>query len=480
MGNIKNLKKLENNMDIPNNYLICDIRTSKDLNGGTIGGYKKRDTVNVFQNSIINNRIEEALYWGVELHSSTYDKEIWNSIHDIYKKYIHINNPKLFFYINRRENEYNKIIVNYPKKHYIFSRNNQEIRNLFCDLISILTLSKKNNLFLDKSLPKVNLTKITKDDLKNRLLEEKYNIIQDLGYESLNNTEILCLNQIFHNLNNHQGTLNNCFYWYILLEKSWKSKKKKSDNVYNVENDINNYIKSRQLNKDSILNYVNNGNSKNNLWTEIIWKMIDKILMNNEKNNIFIEKLKIYYNTNFKESKINNLKYIFFIVFYILKQNINWNIPLINKYDIYIQCCANINQLYMKLSNNILIKLDKDDKNSYIKQFYEIKNKMINIVSKEIGKKNEENNNINLNKIINGNPLKQTYDDNDIHDNSEVINKNKTRNDINKEKEERMDKKMNFFNNIITKKQKKIVQNSYNDNNKEDIRELFLYKKSKK
>lgn len=480
MGNIKNLKKLENNMDIPNNYLICDIRTSKDLNGGTIGGYKKRDTVNVFQNSIINNRIEEALYWGVELHSSTYDKEIWNSIHDIYKKYIHINNPKLFFYINRRENEYNKIIVNYPKKHYIFSRNNQEIRNLFCDLISILTLSKKNNLFLDKSLPKVNLTKITKDDLKNRLLEENYNIIQDLGYESLNNTEILCLNQIFHNLNNHQGTLNNCFYWYILLEKSWKSKKKKSDNVYNVENDINNYIKSRQLNKDSILNYVNNGNSKNNLWTEIIWKMIDKILMNNEKNNIFIEKLKIYYNTNFKESKINNLKYIFFIVFYILKQNINWNIPLINKYDIYIQCCANINQLYMKLSNNILIKLDKDDKNSYIKQFYEIKNKMINIVSKEIGKKNEENNNINLNKIINGNPLKQTYDDNDIHDNSEVINKNKTRNDINKEKEERMDKKMNFFNNIITKKQKKIVQNSYNDNNKEDIRELFLYKKSKK
>ena len=52
-------------MDIPNKYLICDIRSSKDLNGGTISGYKKRDVVNAFQNSIINNKIEEAKCRGV-------------------------------------------------------------------------------------------------------------------------------------------------------------------------------------------------------------------------------------------------------------------------------------------------------------------------------------------------------------------------------------------------------------------------------
>ena len=212
-------------MDIPNKYLICDIRSSKDLNGGTISGYKKRDVVNAFQNSIINNKIEEALYWGVELHISTYDKDIWKSIYDIYKKYIHINNPKLFFYIIQRENDYNNILSYFPKKHFIFSRNNQEIRNLFCDLITILSLSKKNNLFLDKALPKVNISKITKNEIKERIINQNYNIIQDLGYDNLNNTEILCINQIFHNLNNHQGTLKNCFYWYILLEKSCKENK---------------------------------------------------------------------------------------------------------------------------------------------------------------------------------------------------------------------------------------------------------------
>lgn len=456
-------------MDIPNKYLICDIRSSKDLNGGTISGYKKRDVVNAFQNSIINNKIEEALYWGVELHISTYDKDIWKSIYDIYKKYIHINNPKLFFYIIQRENDYNNILNYYPKKHFILSRNNQEIRNLFCDLITILSLSKKNNLFLDKSLPKVNISKITKNEIKERIINQNYNIIEDLGYDNLNNTEILCINQIFHNLNNHQGTLKNCFYWYILLEKSCKQNKNEKNN------NMDNYIKSNYLNKNSILNYVSNENFH---WTDIIFKMLEKILMNNEKNNMFIIKLKSYYKDNFKESKISNLKYIFFMIFYVIKNNINWNITLINKYSIYIQCCANINSLYMQISNNILNKLDKFDQELYIQKFYENKNKMLKSSFKEVKKVNEENNDINLNKIIKGNPLKPKYDINDVSDTKELINKNKTQNDLNNAKEDKINKKLDFFNQMIVKRRekKKILQNNNND----EIKELFITKKGKR
>ena len=461
-------------MDIPDKYLICDIRCPKDFNGGTISGYKKKDVINVFQNSIINNRIEEALYWLIELHISTYDKEIWNSIYEIYKKYIHVNNPKLFFYIVQRENEYNQIIEYYPKKYYIFSRNNQEIRNLFCDLITILTLSKKNNLFLDKSLPKVNLNKITKDDLKNRIMNENYNIIQDLGYESLNNTEILCMNQIFHNLNNHQGTLKNCFYWYLLLEKSWKDKKNKNKDI---DNDVNHYIKSTYLNKNSILNYVST-DSKMSHWTDIIWKMFERILMNNSKNNLFIEKLKKYYNDNFKESKISSLKYIFFIVFFIVKQNVNWTTPLISKYSIYNQCNANINQLYFDISNNILNKFDKFDKDLYIQKFYELENKIKNSKVRGIEKKHEENNNLNLNKIIKGNPLKTKYDADDIQDEKQMINKNKTKTNIIDAKEEKINKKLNFFNNMIVKKNK--IKKYIQTDDAIEIKELFITKKGKR
>lgn len=456
-------------MDIPNKYLICDIRISKDFNGGTISGYKKRDAINVFQNSIINNRIEEALFWCVELHISTYDKDIWKSIHDIYKKYIHINNPKLFFYILQREEDYNRIISIFPKKHYIFSRNNQEIRNLFCDLVTILTLSKKNNLFLDKSLPKVNLNKVSKDELKQRILNENYNIIQDLGYDSLNNTEILCINQIFHNLNNHKGTIKNCFYWYLLLEKS--SKEKKKDN----NNDLNSFIKSNYLNKNSILNYMENEKVH---WTDIIFKMFEKILMNNQKNNMMINKLKDYYKQNFKENKISNLKYILFIIFYIIKNNINWNITLINKYSIYIQCCANINDIYFRISAGVINKLDKFDKDLYIQRYYEMKNSMIKNSQREIEKVYEENNDINLNKIIQGNPMKPKYNKEDINNEKQLINKNKTRNDIINAKEEKIDKKLDFFNQMIVKKREK--KPIFQKDNQEQIRELFIVKKNKR
>ena len=453
-------------MEIPNKYLICDIRVSKDLKGATISGYKKSDVINVFQNSIINNRIEEAIYWCVELHISTYTNEIWKSIYSIYMKYVHINNPKLFFYIFQRENDYNKLLDYYPKNHHIFTKNNQEIRNLFCDLISILTLSKKNNLFIDKSLPKVNLNKITKEEIKQRILTENYNIVKDLECDCLNNTEILCINQIFHNLNNHQGTLKNSFYWYLLLEKSSKEKDK-----INKENFDEIIQSASSINRNSMLNYV----TKNKIhWNELIFKMLEKILMNNQKNNMLILKLKSYYQINFKPNKVSSLKYIYFMIFYIIKNDINWNNTLIQKYPIYIQCCANINHIYYNISSSILSKLDEFDKDLYIKKYYETKQKMIKNNSKEVTKIYEENNNINLNKIIKGNPLKPKYNKEDLHDEKQLINKNKTKQDIVDAKEQNTIKKLDYFNQMIVKKREsKPISNNYVN----EIRELTITKK---
>ena len=87
-------------MEIPVKYLISDIRTPKEFNQGTISGYKKRDVIKAFENAIINSKLEEAIHWCVELHISTYDKEIWKSIFETYFKYIHVNNPN--YYINKQ------------------------------------------------------------------------------------------------------------------------------------------------------------------------------------------------------------------------------------------------------------------------------------------------------------------------------------------------------------------------------------------
>ena len=53
-------------MNFPDKYLVYDIRSSKDLKNSTISGYKKMDVVNAFQNSMINNNIQESIKWCVE------------------------------------------------------------------------------------------------------------------------------------------------------------------------------------------------------------------------------------------------------------------------------------------------------------------------------------------------------------------------------------------------------------------------------
>ena len=84
-------------MEIPNFYIIHDTRIAKDFKGVTISGYKRKDVINAFQNSMINNKLEDAIRWLVELHATGLNTQIWISLKMIYFKYIHINNPKFFF-----------------------------------------------------------------------------------------------------------------------------------------------------------------------------------------------------------------------------------------------------------------------------------------------------------------------------------------------------------------------------------------------
>ena len=147
-------------MNIPESYIIMDLRSPSEFKGVTISGYKKNDVINIFQNSLINSNIEDSLRWCVELHSSGLNKVIWDSLFSTYFRYIHINNPNLYLFLLKREKEYNKILEKYPpKKHELFTRNDQEIRHLFIQLTVLCTLSKKCNLFLPKSLPLVPASK---------------------------------------------------------------------------------------------------------------------------------------------------------------------------------------------------------------------------------------------------------------------------------------------------------------------------------
>jgi len=213
-------------MEIPDSYIIHDTRIGKDFKGVTICGYKRSDVYKAFQNSMINNKLEDSIRWASELHSTGLNNILWESLYHVYFRYIHINNPKYFFYFLKREKDYLNIIKKYPKKHEIFSRNNQEIRNLYAELTAICSLTKKNNLFLQKSLPTINNKSFEKEDIHKRMISKDLDKIIDYVFNTTTNEMKLALNEIINNLSSKNGTFQNCIYWYLWIEKIDNNNKK--------------------------------------------------------------------------------------------------------------------------------------------------------------------------------------------------------------------------------------------------------------
>jgi hypothetical protein len=455
-------------MELPDNYIIHDTRVSKDLKGITIGGYKRADVLKAYQNSMINNKLEDSIRWCVELHSTGLNEQIWNSLKIIYFKYIHINNPRYFFYLFKREKDYNRILRDYIPKHEVFTRNNQEIRNLYAELTALSTVTKKNNIFLQKSLPTINNKSFEKYEIKKRIISKNMDYVYQYITIKTTSEMKLVFNEIYNNLLSKKGTIDNCIYWYLWLEKIENIKKKDNKILNNIDKIIDN----------------------NDHWTFIIWKIILNFQNVLEKKDIiYLEKLENIYKKNFKVSQISSKKYYIFIAFLIIKNNINWNIPLQQYEHLIIQTNANINKMYRNIISSITSKLSIESKELLYKNYNKIyidnfKNK--NIIKPKKIVKNFLDNDINRviytkypqYKIINKNNEDNNKDnkDNNKNNNNEdnnLISKNMTLRDIIEAKEERKNKKISAFKDFVVFKKEIVNKEIKNiENNDIEIKEI--------
>ena len=354
------------NLNIPEPYMILDLRPPNEFKGVTISGFKKQDVVTIFQNSMINSKLEDSLKWMVELHSSGLNNNIWDSLFQVYFKYIHLQNPHLYLYLMKRFKEYNKMVSILPtKKHEIFTKNDMEIRHLFTELVAIQTLTKKNNLFLPKSLPKIDKTFYSKETIQRHMISNNLDQIYNFVHVQQDNDIKLALNEILTNLESEHGTFSNCIYWYLWLEKveNLKKKDKLSPVVFDKKD----------------VKPVHNVDEE--FWALWIWSLWDIILHivqeKSEKKKYYVEKMYEDYRYEFKPFQINKKKLLFFMAFYVLKNQIDWNIPLYTHESFIIQSCGNINTLYREIKNHIEQDLSLDDRNTLYEEYLSLHNNLM-------------------------------------------------------------------------------------------------------
>ena len=171
---------------------INDIRQPASFKGISFSKYKKADVKNEFVSNLLNGKVEPACNWSAELVCAGHFLELWENILYYCAKHIHLGNPKLVCYLEKRYELFRSIMNEGLFSTPLQLRNNQTIRNIFAEIVCILCLSAKKHSFevikIDKE-SEFDMTQMT-DRLKDKVVMAQQtniiNIIRPMEKSGLN------------------------------------------------------------------------------------------------------------------------------------------------------------------------------------------------------------------------------------------------------------------------------------------------------
>jgi hypothetical protein len=342
------LKKIDPKYsDIPDKYYINDFRKITDFKKNTFNGYQKSDVLTALQKSIIEQKLEEACHWAVEMLVSGHLMECWDRLILINSKLINYANPNLSFHIWLRFSQAIQIIQD-PKYHGEKSlqlRNNQECRNHLTDVVSLMTLSPKNKL---GTLPKISTEDFRIDVFENKLEAKHVFLIQNIIKENDPSEINVVVNEFSYQLTDRVGNIDKAMYWLNWILEWEKLNIKNADGfTCGVRN--RKYIKPQY-------------------YHDIIWLIWDVIfqeasIRNNEQLNLQLIGLFKLFKYNFtspsKRKKSPLIIHAMYLIAYI--DTIKWEMPITLQSKLYIQALSNTNLLYLEYKKKEMTSYQKKE-----------------------------------------------------------------------------------------------------------------------
>jgi hypothetical protein len=328
---------------------INDTREQKKFTGITFSKYKKSDAKKQLLTDLLDGKIEGGNYWAGEFICAGHFLDLWDIILLFLGKNIHLANPKLPIYLNIRFNDFKNIIQNGYHKNELEMRNNANIRELFAEIITILSLSNK----------KYDLTpiKISKDAfdisvISDKLLADSTDYARIIYKKEDPKDIFIAVNEFVYNLINTKNTRDCCYWleWLLAFETEYKHKKKVPLICY-----------SRTF-VDIHENY-----KKDFIW--IIWDIILRrsTFLKNDIEKVVKNLLDLFiikYNPSCKKKR----KFIIYNAILLLTENININTP-VYKDNSKIKLIKNkINLIYREIKKNEIVPRDNYLFNNSINQ----------------------------------------------------------------------------------------------------------------
>ncbi len=322
-------------MSVPDNSLINDIRMQNHFKATTFSKFKLTEVKKQLIDNMLKENIEQSCYWSAELVCSGHFPELWDCIFHFLGKHIHIGNPKIIIYLEKRYNVFKNII---NQKHYTFEielRNNSTIRSMFAEIVTIICLSNKKTSF---ETLKINRTEeFDMTNMRERLKAKDTSYATNVFHNDDPKELFIAINEFAYHIGGDKPNMKSACYWIewvIEFDLICRKRKQKC------------FCKRRNVNVE------------NKFQCDTIWLIWDVLVYYSDfvKNNEFIKQLIVglreLFCGRYTLGTSKKRKYLLYFAVELLTEYVPTDVEIITKKDIVKKVLEKIHDIYKQIKNN--------------------------------------------------------------------------------------------------------------------------------
>ena len=323
---------------------INDMRSPADFRGISFSKYKKTAVKDAFVENMLNGKIEPACNWAAELVCAGHYLELWENILYYMAKHIHIGNLKLVCYLEKRFVVFKNIMMSREVVSPLDHRNNPTIRNMFAEIVSVLTLSTKKHspepIKINRE-EEFDMTQMTE-----RLVAPSIDFIKPIFKPKDPKEVFIALNEFAYNLSaGRRNTIVACYWIEWIIEFDAICKKRKQVCECEVRDFVN---VERKLARDLI-------------W--LIWDVLFYYMK--ERQSALIEKvmgsLLTLFSLHYTNACCRKRRYILYFAVSLCTEQIATNTELVSDMRVVELAVKNINSIYKTIK-----KTEETPKTDYL------------------------------------------------------------------------------------------------------------------
>jgi hypothetical protein len=190
---------------------IMDSRTVKDFKDQVFGGYKLSAASAALDKALLEDKVEPALHWTLQLLLSGTIQPLWNKLINFACKVVNIYNPLLPEFLYNKTIAWLHITENAmftSKDNVLKLRNHPTVRLLLAEMVTVLALSKKRKLNI---LPRIKKEEFIIDTFKAKLQAKDNSLVDGILADGDPSEIRIAANEMAFSL--YGGNLQKGLYW---------------------------------------------------------------------------------------------------------------------------------------------------------------------------------------------------------------------------------------------------------------------------